>query len=125
MHAPIHANKGSAAPYKKQGWSQSNIGNLFQDLQQQLKKKTRNDFDRQKIMKLFFALAVVISSLVLLVQGAPRIRSEELGETMEQLKELINRELMQAAEANTWQWPYAQQRPPARQWPHAQQWPQV
>ena len=76
-------------------------------------------------MKLFFALAVVISSLVLLVQGAPRIRSEELGETMEQLKELINRELMQAAEVNIWQWPYAQQRPPARQWPHAQQRPRV
>ena len=76
-------------------------------------------------MKLFFALAVVIGSLVLLVQGAPRIRSEKLGKTMEQLKELINREFMQAAEANTRQWPYAQQRPPAQQWPHAQQRPQV
>ena len=76
-------------------------------------------------MKLFFALTVAISSLVLLVQGAPQIRSEELGNIMEQLKQLINRELMQVAEANTQQWPYAQQQPPARQWPHAQQWPQV
>ena len=76
-------------------------------------------------MKLFFALTVAISSLVLLVQGAPWIRSKELGNIMEQLKQLINRELMQVAEANTQQWPYAQQQPPARQWPHAQQWPQV
>ena len=87
-------------------------------------------------MKLFFVLAVATSSLMLLVQGAPspQIKSEELGKTMEQLREFIHRELLeaQAAEVNAQQesqaqyWPiYAQQRPQAQYLPYYQQRPQA
>ena len=64
-------------------------------------------------MKLFFVLAVAASTVLLLVQGAPQIRSEELGKAVEQLKEMIKSEI-QAAEAKSthntntqWRSPYA------------------
>ena len=51
-------------------------------------------------MKLFFVFAVAASTVLLLVQGAPQIRSEELGKAVEQLKEMIKSEI-QAAEAKS------------------------
>lgn len=64
-------------------------------------------------MKLFFALAVVTSTVLLLVQGAPQITSEELGKAVEELQKMIKSEL-QAAEAKSayansqhWYGPYA------------------
>ena len=56
-------------------------------------------------MKLFFVLAVATSTIMLLVQGAPQIRSEELGKAVEQLTEMIKSEI-QAAEAKSAYDPY-------------------
>lgn len=51
-------------------------------------------------MKLFFVLAVVTGTLALLAEGAPQILSEELGNAVEQLKEMIQSEI-QAVEAKS------------------------
>ena len=48
-------------------------------------------------MKLFFVLAVAASTILLLVQGAPQITSEELGNAVEQLKEMIQSEAAKLA----------------------------
>ena len=48
-------------------------------------------------MKLFFVLAVAASTIMLLVRGAPQIRSEELGNAVEQLKEMIKSEAAKLA----------------------------
>jgi uncharacterized protein YoaH (UPF0181 family) len=65
-------------------------------------------------MKLLFVLAVATSTIMLLVQGAPHITSEEMGKAVEQLKEMITSEI-QAAEAKA---AYAQ--PP---WAQSAQYP--
>jgi hypothetical protein len=48
-------------------------------------------------MKLFFVLAVATSTIMLLVQGAPQISSEEMGKAVEQLKELLKSEAAKLA----------------------------
>ena len=62
-------------------------------------------------MKLIFVLAVAASAIMLLVQGAPQVTSEELGKAVEELQELLKAEAAKIAqsaqirESASAQWP--------------------
>ena len=62
-----------------------------------LQAKQLCDLSTTENMKLFFILAVAASAIVLLVQGAPQITSEELGKAVAELRELLNSEAAKSA----------------------------